>query len=62
MGFARFEDSIGDEEIEVATDASGSQIETLTDDNGGRWAIFEDRTSDRIAGAELVDFHNSIVS
>jgi hypothetical protein len=39
MRFARFKDSIGDKEIEVATDARRGQAEALPQDNGGRWTV-----------------------
>jgi hypothetical protein len=62
MWLLRLQDSISDKEIEVASNASWSQAEALSDDYRGRRAIFEHRTCHRIAGAELVDFHNSIVT
>jgi hypothetical protein len=41
MRFARFEDSICDEEIEVAADTGGSEAKALSQNNGCRRAIFE---------------------
>jgi hypothetical protein len=62
MWFARFKDSIFNQEIEMATNSGGGQTKSLTDGDSGRGAIFEHGASDRVAGAELVDFHNIIVS
>jgi hypothetical protein len=62
MWFASFENSICDKEIEVATDTCRSEAKALPQNNGCRRAIFENRASDRVAGAEIIDFHNSIVS
>jgi hypothetical protein len=62
MWLFRLQDSISNQEIEVASHARWSQPEALTDDDRGRRSIFEHRTCHRIAGAELVDFHNSIVT
>jgi hypothetical protein len=62
MRFARFEDSIGDQEVEVAANSSWGEAEALPQNHRRGWAIFEDRASDSVAGAEVVDFHNSIVS
>jgi hypothetical protein len=62
MRLARLEDSILNQEIEVSADPSRSQGQPLPYQNGGRWAIFQDGSSDRVAGADLIDFHNSIVS
>jgi hypothetical protein len=62
MWLTRLQDSILNQEIEVATNASWGQSKTLTNCHSGRWPVLEDRAGDRIAGAEVVDFHNSIVS
>jgi hypothetical protein len=59
---ARFEDSIRDEEIEVATDPCRREAEALSENDRRRGAIFEDRARDCLASAEIIDFHNSIVS
>jgi hypothetical protein len=42
MRFARFEDSICDKEVEVATDTGGSEAKALPQNNCGGWPIFED--------------------
>jgi hypothetical protein len=62
MGLASFKNPILNEEIEVSTDSSRGQAKALPNSNSGRRPILKDRTSDRIAGAELIDFHNSIVT
>jgi hypothetical protein len=60
--FARFEDSIGDQEIEVAANSRRGEAEALPQNDRCRRAILENRAGDSITGAEIVDFHNSIVS
>jgi hypothetical protein len=60
--FARFEDSIENQEIKVAANSSRSQAEPLAENYRGGRAILEDGASDCLAGAHIVDFHNSIVS
>jgi hypothetical protein len=60
--FARFEDSIANQEIEVATNTSRGQSETLSQYDSSRWAVLEDRAGHSITGAHIIDFHNSIVS
>jgi hypothetical protein len=62
MRFARFEDSICYQEIEVAANTGGSEAKALSQNYCGRGAIFENRARDSVAGAEVIDFHNSIVS
>jgi hypothetical protein len=46
----------------VAANASRSKSKALTENDGSRWAIFENRASDSVTGAEIIDFHNTIVS
>jgi len=46
----------------VAADTGGSEAKALSQNYCGRGAIFENRARDSFAGAEVIDFHNSIVS
>jgi hypothetical protein len=62
MRLLRLKNPIFNEMIEVAANACWGQAKALSNDNCRRRAIFEDRTSDRITGTELVDFHNTIVT
>jgi hypothetical protein len=62
MRFARFKDSISDQKIEMATNSRWGQSEALPQNYGGRGSVFEDRACDSVASANVVDFHNSIVS
>jgi hypothetical protein len=62
MRFARFKDSISDQQIEVATNSRWRQSKALPQDYSGRGSVFEDRARDSVTGADVIDFHNSIVS
>jgi hypothetical protein len=54
--------AISYEMIKVAADSRRGQTKTLADDHSGRWPILQNGAGDGISGAELIDFHNSIVS
>jgi hypothetical protein len=62
MWISRFQDPIFYEEIEVAADACWSKPKTFAENDSCRRPIFEDRARHRITGAEVIEFHNSIVS
>jgi hypothetical protein len=42
MRFTRFEYSVLNQQIEMATDSSRGQTKAFADGYGGRWTIFED--------------------
>jgi hypothetical protein len=62
MRLTRLKNPIADQEIKVAANSCWSQAEALPNGYRCRWPIFKDRASYRITGAELIDFHNTIVS
>jgi hypothetical protein len=62
MWFTRLENSVGDQEIEMAADSSRGKSKALPQNYGCRWAIFENRARNSVTGAEVIDFHNTIVS
>jgi hypothetical protein len=62
MRFAGFEDSIAHEEIEVAANSSRCEAKSLPQNYRSRGAILENRAGDSVTGAEVIDFHNTIVS
>jgi hypothetical protein len=42
MRFARLKNSIGDQKIEVASDAGRGQAKALPDGDSGRWPVLKD--------------------
>jgi hypothetical protein len=62
MRFTSLQDAILNQVIEVAANSGRGQAEPFSDDYSARWPILKDRAGNRIAGAEFIDFHNSIVS
>jgi hypothetical protein len=62
MRFTGFENSILNQTVEVASHSSWGKRESLANGDRGRWAILKDRARNGVSGAELIDFHNSIVS
>jgi hypothetical protein len=62
MWLTRLQDSIFNQEIEMASYSSGSQAKALTDDHSRRRPILKNGACDSVASAEVIDFHNSIVS
>jgi hypothetical protein len=62
-----FQNSVGNQKVEVAANSGWSQGKTLAESAGCRRAILENRTRDGIAGANVLasmvfDFHNINVS
>jgi hypothetical protein len=62
MRLARFENSIKNKKIKVATNTSWRQTKAFAQGDSGRRAVLQDRASDGFAGTQVVDFHNTIVS
>jgi hypothetical protein len=62
MRIACLEYAVRDKELEMTSNSSGCKAKTLAEDYRRRWSIFKNRARYSITGAEVIDFHNNIVS